>query len=196
MVAHINDRAAERALIARWISGDMAAFNDVVGTYRASIYARALNIVRNEQDAAEMTNDCFLAAHKHIATFRGDSSLHTWLTCIVTRKALNRFHYWRRRRRDQSVAIDTPINEDGATYANVIPDHSPGPVARLNLVEDIHGIAEAIQSLSESDRTLVIERSQGATYEELAARHGLKFGTVKSRLSRCRAKVNEFMAAR
>jgi RNA polymerase sigma-70 factor (ECF subfamily) len=65
-------------------------------------------LLRNHQDAEEVTQDAFIRAHRGLANFRGDSAFSTWLYQIATNLARNRYWYWWRRKRDHSVSLDAP----------------------------------------------------------------------------------------
>src|SRR5215207_3864180 len=100
----------ELKLIARSQSGDTTAFNDLVTRYRQRAFAMIYNMVRNEQDAWDLTQDGFLKAWKSINRFRGQSSFYTWLYRILMNVTID----WMRRKQieggtefDDAVALNT-----------------------------------------------------------------------------------------
>jgi RNA polymerase sigma-70 factor (ECF subfamily) len=191
MVAPQTTRADDAALIQRWAAGGSPAWSEVLGRFRPLVYSRALNVVRNAEDAEEITQDTFLSAHRALGRFRGDCSIHTWLCTIATRRALNRYHYWRRRQRDTSVPLDAPVSLDGGTFAEIIPDPAPGVVDQAAVGDSVCAIARAIECLSDSDRELILDRAGGASYEDMAERRQVPAGTIKSRLARAREKITD-----
>ena len=79
-------------------------------------------LLKNKQDAEEVTQDAFIRAHRGLENFRGDASFSTWLYQIATNLAHNRYWYWFRRKRDQSISLDQPQCDDGSlTLENVMP---------------------------------------------------------------------------
>ena len=71
--------ALDKVLVARFKAGDEAAFEEMVSRYWDRIYAMVLKLLRNSQDAEEVTQDAFIRAHRGLEKFRGDSSFSTWL---------------------------------------------------------------------------------------------------------------------
>lgn len=193
MVAMAKEREDETVIIARWQVGGTLVWHEVMEKFRARVYATALRILHNEQDAEEITQDSFIAAHRNLINFRGDSSIATWLCTICTRKSLNRYHYRRRRKYLETQSIDAPVDDTGRTLADFMFDHELDPRARIGLGENVRAIAAAIQILNPMERTLILDRASGATYEQLAERYEIECGTVKSRLARARAKLIEIL---
>ncbi len=193
MVACTAD--SEAPLIARWRDGGSAAWAEVFAAYRSLVFSAVLKVVRDHHEAEEITNDCFIAAHRNLDKFRGDCAIGTWLRCIAHRKALNRYHYWRRRHRSDWLAIDAPTTDGGSTLAQVIPDTAPSTIEQAHVSDQVSAIARAIQHLSPEQRSLIYDRCGGATYHELAARRGINVGTVKSRIARARERLTQHLAA-
>src|SRR3954465_5303783 len=111
-------RPDELQLVAKWQVGDTLAFNELVTRYRQRAYAMIFNMVRNEQDAWDLTQDGFLKAWKSIGRFRGQSSFFTWLYRILMNVPLD--WMWRKQIEggtefDDAVALHTV--EPAATTA-------------------------------------------------------------------------------
>lgn len=185
----------DSALLARWREGTPAAWAEIMATYRDPVYQIAFRIVRNEQDAEEIISDTFLAAHRNLPNFRGDCPIRLWLIGISRNRALNRWHYWRRRRRAETLPLDTPLTEGGPTLAEALPDPAPGVRDQVHLGESITAIARAIHHLNPAEQAMIFDRAAGATYEELGAARGVGLGTVKSRMARAREKLRLHLAA-
>ena len=99
----------DRVLVDRFKSGDASAFDEMVSRYWDRIFSMVNQLLRNAQDAEEVTQDAFIRAHRGLANFRGESAFSTWLFQIATNLARNRYWYWWRRKRDKSVSIDAPM---------------------------------------------------------------------------------------
>ncbi len=100
--------ADELQLVAKCQVGDTVAFNELVTRYRQRAFAMIYNMVRNEQDAWDLTQDGFLKAWKSIGRFRGQSSFFTWLYRILMNVTID----WMRRKQieggtefDDAVAL-------------------------------------------------------------------------------------------
>src|SRR5579863_5700180 len=122
MSTKAQEVALDRILVDRFKSGDAAAFDEMVSRYWDRIFSMVNQLLRNSQDAEEVTQDAFIRAHRGLSNFRGESAFSTWLYQIATNLARNRYWYWWRRRRDQSVSFDAPVGTEGdATLADMIP---------------------------------------------------------------------------
>ncbi|MGH8020866.1 MAG: sigma-70 family RNA polymerase sigma factor, partial [Opitutaceae bacterium] len=122
MSSKAQEVAIDRILVDRFRAGDQSAFDEMVHRYWDRIYAMVSQLLRNQQDAEEVTQDAFIRAHRGLTNFRGDSSFSTWLYQIATNLARNRYWYWWRRKRDRSLSFDAPVSgESDTTLAEVIP---------------------------------------------------------------------------
>jgi len=108
MTAKAQEVALDHALVERFKGGDATAFDQLVSRYWTRIYAMVSQLLRNHQDAEEVTQDAFIRAHRGLGNFRGESAFSTWLYQIATNLARNRYWYWWRRKRDQSISLDAP----------------------------------------------------------------------------------------
>lgn len=180
--------ALDRLLVDRFKSGDKAAFDEIVSRYWGRIYSMVNQLLRNSQDAEEVTQDAFIRAHRGLANFRGDSTFSTWLYQIATNLARNRYWYWWRRRRDQSVSIDTPISADNeTTLAEVIPAEVETPDDITVTREFVNRIGLGMDRLSAKHREILVLRNvKNLSYDEIAEILGISVGTVKSRIARAR----------
>jgi RNA polymerase sigma-70 factor (ECF subfamily) len=188
MTLKAQEVAIDRLLVDRFKSGDQSAFNDMVRRYWDRIYARVNQLLRNTQDAEEVTQDAFIRAHRGLENFRGDSSFSTWLYQIATNLARNRYWYWWRRKRDRSVSFDQPLTTDSdTTLADVFPSETGTPQDATITQEFLDRIAESMELLNEKHREILILRNvQNNSYEEIASILEISIGTVKSRIARAR----------
>ena len=145
-------------------------------------------LLRNQQDAEEVTQDAFIRAHRGLVNFRGDSAFSTWLYQIATNLARNRYWYWWRRKRDQSVSFDAPVSsENDMTLADIIPAEVESPDDITVTQEFVSRIGQSMEKLSAKHREILILRNiKNLSYEEIAAILGISVGTVKSRIARAR----------
>ena len=180
--------ALDRLLVDRFKNGDAAAFDEMVSRYWGRIYSMVNQLLRNPQDAEEVTQDAFIRAHRGLANFRGESAFSTWLYQIATNLARNRYWYWWRRRRDKSVSLDMPVSADSdTTLAEVIPAEVETPDDITVTREFVNRIGQGMDRLSSKHREILTLRNvKNLSYDEIAAILGISVGTVKSRIARAR----------
>jgi len=185
----------DRILVDRFKNGDAAAFDEMVARYWTRIYSMVNQLLRNPQDAEEVTQDAFIRAHRGLENFRGDSAFSTWLYQIATNLARNRYWYWWRRKRDKSVSIDAPLGGDGdATLADIIPAEVETPDDIAVTQEFVARIARGMERLGAKHREILILRNvKNLSYEEIADILGISIGTVKSRIARARESLRAKM---
>ncbi len=188
MTNKAQEVALDRTLVDRFKSGDQAAFDEMVTRYWDRIYAMVHQLLRNQQDAEEVTQDAFIRAHRGLVNFRGDSAFSTWLYQIATNLARNRYWYWWRRKRDQSVSFDAPISSDNdSTLAEILPAELETPEDATVTQEFVNSISSGMERLSAKHREILILRNiKNLSYEEIAVILGISVGTVKSRIARAR----------
>jgi RNA polymerase sigma-70 factor (ECF subfamily) len=150
-------------------------------------------LLRNQQDAEEVTQDAFIRAHRGLVNFRGDSAFSTWLYQIATNLARNRYWYWWRRKRDKSISFDAPVSGDNdTTLAELIPAEQETPEDATVTQEFVSRVAECMDELNEKHREILILRNvRNLAYEEIAEILGISVGTVKSRIARARESLRE-----
>jgi RNA polymerase sigma-70 factor (ECF subfamily) len=187
----------DAGLVLRFKAGDEPAFVTIMERYRRKIFSVAFGLLRNRTDAEEITQDTFIRAHRALADFRGDSSLATWLHRIAVNLSRNRYWYFRRRRRHDSLSLDFAIGTDGdATFADLIADTEQGP-AELAAASEFTALVEACMAeLDPGHREILKLRNVlNRSYEEIATTLGINVGTVKSRIARARETLRTQLAA-
>lgn len=186
-------------LIAAFVAGNAKAFDEIVHRYRPLCYGIALNWLRNHEDAQEVANDVMIRAHRGLARFRHECSLRTWLHGITVRTAVNRHHYWRRRRRGLTDSLDMPVGSfDGApTIEESLASPEPTVVESIEIEELGAEVARALLQLRPKHRDILTLRMvQHRTYEEISIVLGMRgVGTVKSRIARARENLRAALPA-
>ncbi len=187
----------EMEMIARAQRGDLSAFNRLVMAYQNLAYNVAYRIMGDADAAADVCQEAFLSAFKHIRALRS-SSFKSWLIRIVTNMCYDHLRY-QRRRPARSLEALTSSDETGED-----PDHAAWLTSGDASPEDVvmsHELAAHIQrgiaTLPADQRVImVLSDVQGFSYQEIAEITGIPLGTVKSRLSRARARLREYLATR
>jgi RNA polymerase sigma-70 factor (ECF subfamily) len=180
----------EQALIDSARKGDARAFNQLVLLYQRMAYNVAYRILNDPDAASDATQDAFLKAFKAMRRFRG-GSFKAWLLRIVTNACYDQLR--RKQRRPTSSLDDLPVEADHSYYLN---DPAEQPDEFVERQELSRTIQDGIATLPLEQRTvLVLSDVQGMSYNEIAEVTGLSLGTVKSRLSRARARVRDYLMA-
>src|SRR4051812_4410101 len=182
----------ELQLVAKCQVGDTLAFNELVTRYRQRAFAMIYNMVRNEQDAWDLTQDGFLKAWKSIGRFRGQSSFYTWLYRILMNVTIDAM---RRKQIEGGTEFDDQVGlQNIAPGAATAPKSEMEPAERMSDKEIRLRIDEAITKLSPEHRTAIVMREiDGLEYTEIAEQMGCSLGTVMSRLFYARKKLQALL---
>lgn len=176
--------ADELALIERSRAGDLDSFNRLVEAYQDRVYSVALRMVRNHATAEDLAQEAFISAYRNLRQFRG-GSFRGWLLRILKNAA---YDWLRRSQRHPTTSID----EDVVAFETqlVSPEVSPEQAA---LDSELGArISESLGTLNSEQRMAVIMIDiEGYSYEETSQAMAVSVGTVKSRLSRGRARLRE-----
>jgi RNA polymerase sigma-70 factor, ECF subfamily len=183
--------AGETLFVERLRAGETAAFDRLIEERSGEVYALLYRLTEDAEEARDLTQETFLRAFQNISRFRGDADLKTWIYRIAINQARNRWRWWRRRRRDQTVSLDMESGERQEPLSASLPDREqPNPEQETLSRERERALRRALQTLSRPFREAVILRDvEGLSYEEIAATLEISIGTVKSRLSRGRIEL-------
>jgi RNA polymerase sigma-70 factor (ECF subfamily) len=176
----------ESALIKQAQKGDVTAFNRLVLHYQEMVYNVAYRIMGQPQAAEDATQEAFISAYKSLNRFRG-GSFKSWLMRIVTNSCYDELR--RRKRRPQSS-----LDEITEAYESPAFLQSPndGPESHRQRVELAQAIEDCLEGLPDDQRvTAVLCDIEGYDYKEIAHITSVSLGTVKSRISRARAKLRD-----
>ncbi|HEX8723743.1 MAG TPA: sigma-70 family RNA polymerase sigma factor [Pyrinomonadaceae bacterium] len=181
--------SAEEQFLERLRRGEAAAFNRLIEERHGDVYALLYRLTEDPEEARDLTQETFLQAFRHLANFRGDADLRTWLYRIAVNQARNRWRWWKRRRRDRTVSLDAPASEgsDAPLSAGLEQAGAADPESQALARERERALHAALRTLSRPYREVIVLRDiEGLSYEEVASALDLNVGTVKSRLSRGR----------
>lgn len=182
----------EKVLLARAKKGEIAAFESLMTAYENRIYSLALRSTGSEQDAADITQEVFLRAWKNLDSFRGDSSLSTWLYRVTSNLCVDFA------RKKAAEGMPTSIDDEESPAADLADvSRMAQPEAAAENSELREELQFALAQLSEEHRRVVLLRDvAGMTYTDIARTLGLEEGTVKSRLARARASLRKILLER
>ncbi len=182
----------ENALIKLAQRGDLDAFNRLVLTYQHQVYNLASRIMGEEAPAADAAQEAFISAYNHLKSFRG-GSFKSWLLRIVTNACYDDL---RRRKRRPATSLEAMVNDDNSETDFELPSSADGPETIVQQHEMASLLQMGITTLPADQRiVLVLSDIQGMSYEEIAEVTQSNLGTVKSRLSRARLKLREYLLA-
>lgn len=178
----------EGSLIQRCAAHDEDACAELVTEHQRMVYQLSFNLLNDHNEALDLSQEVFLRVFRTLHSFRGHSSLRTWIYRIVVNQARNRQRWWRRRHRAQQVSLDQHVQDHGD-----LPDESDrGPDRLVGQKQLAERIREALEHLPFEQRTAVVLREiDGLSYEEIGFSLGIAVGTVKSRLARARAGLRD-----
>lgn len=173
----------EAALVQRCASGDELACAELVGEHQRMVVQLAVNLLGDRDEALDLSQEVFLRVFRTIHSFRGQSSLRTWIYRIAVNQARNRHRFWRRRHRADQVSLDQHI----AVHGEFLSGGESGPDRMLAQKQLAQQLELALDHLPFDQRTAIVLREiDGLSYEEIAYSLGVAVGTVKSRLTRAR----------
>lgn len=180
----------ERALVERAREGDSAAFEKLVTLYERKVYATAFRYTGNEHDAMDVSQEVFIRVFRFLNTFNLESSFSTWIYRITVNACKDHI-------RKRNARAELPLeltDEESGDYTVEIADSTYDPVEIYERAELRHEIQQAIDDLPPSYKEIVILRDLGGlSYDEIADNLKIEVGTVKSRLSRAREKLRNFL---
>jgi RNA polymerase sigma-70 factor (ECF subfamily) len=172
-------------------NGDMGAFEELVARHRDKIYARAYSMMRNEEEAIDLSQEAWVKAWQRLKQFHGESSFATWMTRITINLCLDQL---RRQKRQRSESIEAMDEESGGVERQM-PVVTVNPTEGLERGELRQRIDQALSQLSYAHRTvIVLHEFEEMEYKEIAKTMGCSIGTVMSRLFYARRKMAALLA--
>ncbi len=178
--------AEDQKLVRAAQKGDMAAFEELVARHRDKIYARALSMMRNEQEAIDLSQEAWVKGWQRLKQFQGEASFGTWMTRIVINLCLDQL---RKQKRQRTESIEAMTEESGGVERHM-PVLTVNPTAGLERQELRQRIDRALNQLSYEHRTvLVLHEFEEMEYKQIAKAMECSIGTVMSRLFYARRKL-------
>jgi len=183
--------AEDPGLVRAAQNGDMAAFEELVARHRDKIYARALSMMRNEEEAIDLSQEAWVKGWQRLKQFQGEASFGTWMTRIVINLCLDQLRKQKRHRTESIEGMD----EESGGVERQMPVVTVNPTAGLERAELRRRIDQAMAQLSYEHRTvLVLHEFEEMEYKQIAKTMGCSIGTVMSRLFYARRKLAALLA--
>jgi RNA polymerase sigma-70 factor (ECF subfamily) len=180
-------------LVLRAKAGDLAAFEALTGRHEQRVYSLAMRMLRQEQDAEDITQQTFLSALEHLDGFRAEARFSTWLLRIATHAALKII---RKRKGLNLVSLEAATEEtegyDSVPHPEYIADWRQSPEQLVHKNEIQRLLDEALAQLDEKHRLVFLLRDlEGLSVKETAEALDLSEANVKVRLLRARLQLRE-----
>ncbi|HXF49154.1 MAG TPA: sigma-70 family RNA polymerase sigma factor [Verrucomicrobiae bacterium] len=173
----------DRELVARFKSGDQAAFAQLVRLYQKRVYAVAFRMVRDEEEAKDLTQEVFVKMYKALNDYRGEASVFTWAYRATVNLSINHL-------RRKKIISWVPLLE--AEEKPVEPKEGLGDLESTRLKQ---AIAEAVKKLPPKQRAIFILRHYDELgNEEIAQIVGKSVGAVKANYFQALQKMKKYLA--
>ncbi|MDP3387150.1 MAG: sigma-70 family RNA polymerase sigma factor [Eubacteriales bacterium] len=180
----------EILLIKRSQKGDINSFEELIKEYKKVAYNIALKMLKNKEDAEDVSQEALIKVYKSIDRFNMDSSFKTWLYRIVVNTCLDHV----RKNKENPISIDQPIHSGHDEFYMEVEDNRPTPQEVLETKLTQKMVMDAVNELEEDFRSIIILRDiNDLSYEEISEIIECNIGTVKSRISRARQKLKEIL---
>ena len=181
------------ALMKRAKKGDETAFSELVRATEASVYRYLYAMVKNHEDALDLSQETYLKLWRTLSYYRGDCSPTTWILRIAKNTAIDHLRKIQKNGEQSSLSY---TDKDGSTLHLEFPDPDvdANPEQALGRKQMRMAVRQAILSLPDEQRDVIVLREfEDLSYEEIAERLSLEIGTVKSRLYRARHAIKDFL---
>ena len=187
----------EKEIIELIKNDEEKAYRLLSNLYGNEIFLKAKSITKNHEDAEELTQDTMLKIRKGIFSFRGESSLKTWIFRIISNLSINKLKKANRRGRNITISLDNEIStnaddDNQATLEDVLPSSDMSPADMLERSDNEAIMKQAMNALpTEYAEIMHMRVAEELSYEEISQKTGLSIGTVKSRIARARDILRE-----
>jgi RNA polymerase sigma-70 factor (ECF subfamily) len=186
--------ASDHELLDRCRAGDEEAFDDLVRRHQQRAFNVAFQVLRDREDATEVAQDAFVRIYRSVENFRGECEFTTWLHQIVVNLARNRYRWWKRRGRQSSVSLDSPVEMGEGAVPVQLAASGDAPDVETVKAEFVELLSRRMEELPRKlCEVLVLRNVENLSYEQIAVVLDCSIGTVKSRIARAREALRERM---
>ena len=176
-------------------AAEESAYEELIQRFQGPVYNLAWRLLNDPADASDVVQEVFLKIFRNVGSFRGDSTLRTWVYRIAVNESHNRRRWLFRHRRgetgieesyDDSDVRERPLMDEGETPF----DFTVNREAQILLEEGLEAINPVFRA------ALVLREMEDLSYDEIAAGLEVSIGTVKSRILRGRDALRRYLANR
>ena len=171
---------------------DYKALEELIRKIQSDVYATLSYLIKNNESLPDLTQDVLLKIAKNIQNLKNPKCFKSWINQIIT----NTYYDFIRRRKSspETISIDCACDPLDFEIKLELPDIKTKPIEKCITAECEKLIKNAIRELPEAFRIAIILREfQGLSYDEIARTTKSSIGTVKSRISRARIKLQEVL---
>lgn len=180
-------KPSQMRLVKKLKARDAGAFDTLLESYQSQVFNLLYRMLSNKEEAEDLAQEVFITVFKQIESFRGDSSLTTWIYRVATNHCINRKKYLARRKHYDKRSLSDLHDKDQPADGSGVAAQVPRPDEMVEGLQVEKLIQTAIAELDEEHRLVLVLRDiQSLSYEEIEAIVGVPSGTVKSRLHRAR----------
>jgi RNA polymerase sigma-70 factor (ECF subfamily) len=193
MASPIPPEPTDTELVRRAQAGELEAFEALTSRHEQRVYALAMRMLRQEQDAEDVTQQTFLSVLENLAGFRGEASFSTWVLRIASHAALKII---RKRKGLNTVSLEEATeqseNSDSIPHPEFIADWRQSPEHLVERNEVRRLLDDALTRLDDKHRLVFLLRDvEGLSIQETAEALDLSEANVKVRLLRARLQLRE-----
>jgi len=182
--------ASDDELVRASQRGRADCYEELVFRHRDKIYARAFSMLRNEEEALDMSQEAWVKGWQRLKQFKRDASFTTWMTRITINLCLD---FLRKRKRQATDSLER-IEEEGGGIERRMPVETFNPTEHMEREELRDEIDSAMEKLSHEHRTvLLLHEFEGMEYKEIAKAMHCSVGTVMSRLFYARRRLGSLL---
>src|SRR5690554_6090224 len=182
---HLSEKGKQDFILVELaLSGDQSAYAELMSRYRDSIYFMMHKMVRNVDDAEDLTIEAFGKAFSRLDQYSPSYAFSTWLFKIASNNCID----YLRKKRSNHVSIDGSFNDDRENEPQIhLKDETPDPEEHLIRSQKVVLMRTVVQKLKPRYRTLIeLRYFKEYSYEEISEELDLPLGTVKAQLFRAR----------
>lgn len=183
-------------LVKRCREGDQKAFRLLVERYQRKVYAQALGMVKDKDEARDIAQEAFVKVYRYLDHFKGDSSFYTWLYRIVANLCVDRLRRAGANRGADRTEFDDGLGQEELATVGILSTRlGTNPQKSALRAELAEKMDEALGKLPEKHREILLLRElEGMSYEDLARVLDIPKGTVMSRLFHARSKMQQLLS--
>ncbi|MBK7345214.1 MAG: sigma-70 family RNA polymerase sigma factor [Saprospiraceae bacterium] len=181
----LSQKATEDySLVLKAIDGDQKAFAQLLSRYRQSVFHAILKMVRNREDAEDLTLEAFGKAFNKLSSYTPNYAFSTWLFKI----AINNCIDYMRKKRLHTLSLDEPIEAGSKQdFSEMARSNTRDPEAEMIREQRVDVLRQIIGGLNDKYRLMVeLRYYEQLSYEEIASELAIPLGTVKAQLFRAK----------